>query len=96
MTIPNFVGQIPSIKAKFNALLSISKTATKDLTQRDKFFMVCTLTAMSPDLASICNQILASPTIPTLQVFSRLFCVTSIPPPRASAGNNSTLVSSHV
>ena len=59
--------------------------------------MMCTLVAMTLDLASVQDQLLASLTIPTLQeVSSRLLCVTSIPPPRATVGDSSILVSSHV
>ena len=97
LTVPDFVGQMSSIKAEFNTLLPVGKTAAEDLAQRDKFFMVCTLAAMSPDLASVRDQILASPTIPTLQeVFSRLLRVTSISPPGASVRDSSALASSHV
>ena len=42
-----------SIKVEFNALLPIGKTTIEDLAQRDKFFMVDTLAAMSSDLASV-------------------------------------------
>jgi len=53
-----------SIKAEFNSLLPAGKTATEDLAQRDKFFIVCTLVAIGPKLAPVRDQILASPTVP--------------------------------
>ena len=66
MTIPNFVGWMSHIKFELNTLLTTGKTAAKFLAQHDKYFMVCTLLAMSPNLASIQNQFLASSTIPNL------------------------------
>ena len=71
LSLPNFLGRMASIKAKFNSLLPAGKTVAEDLAQRDKFFMVCTLATISPELAPVRDQILASPTIPTMgSVFS--------------------------
>ncbi|KAJ1404347.1 gag-polypeptide of LTR copia-type [Sesbania bispinosa] len=81
MTVSEIVGHMSSIKAEYNALLPTGKTVAEDLAQRDKFFMVCTLAILNTDLVSVRDQILASPSIPTLdEVFSRLLRVASIPP----------------
>lgn len=39
--------------ASLKSLLPAGKTATEDLAQRDKFFMILTLAAISPDLAPV-------------------------------------------
>ena len=97
MTILDFVSEMSSIKVEFNVLLFVGKTAAKDLTQHNKFFMVCTLVATSSDLASIQDQILASPTIPTLQeVFSCLLHVSFVSPPGATTRDSFALVFSSV
>ena len=69
-----------SIKVKFNSLLPAGKTAAEDLAQRDKFFIVCTVAAIGSELAPVRDQILASPTVPTMdEVYSRLLRVSSVP-----------------
>ncbi|KAJ1380175.1 hypothetical protein SESBI_46251 [Sesbania bispinosa] len=94
MTVSEIVGHMSSIKAEYNALLPAGKTAVEDLTQRDKFFMVCTLAILNIDLSSVRDQILAISGILTLdEVFSRLLRVTSIPPSGPSAPDTSALVS---
>lgn len=67
-----------SLKTEFNSLLSINKSIVKDLAKRDKFFMVLTLTILSPKLDFVWDQILANIVIPSLdKVFARLLCVSS-------------------
>ena len=62
-----------SIKAEFNLLLPASKIATIDLAQRDKFFIICILATIGPELAPVHDQLLSNPTVPTLdEVHSRL------------------------
>ena len=53
MTIPKFLGKMASIKVEFNSLLLASKTATEDLDQWDKFFMVCIIATIGPELAPV-------------------------------------------
>ena len=66
-----FLGRMVSLKTEFNLLLPVRKTVAEDLAQRDKFFMVLTLTAISPDLTPVRDQILTSSTIPSLdEVFT--------------------------
>ncbi|KAJ1413325.1 hypothetical protein SESBI_19710 [Sesbania bispinosa] len=98
MTVSEIVGHMSSIKAEYNAFLPAGKTAAEDLAQRDKFFMVCTLAILNTDLVSVRDQILASPSIPTLdEVFSRLLRVASIPPsgPIPNAHDTSALISTN-
>ncbi|KAJ1398914.1 hypothetical protein SESBI_30709 [Sesbania bispinosa] len=98
MTVSEIGGHMSSIKAEYNALLPAGKTAAEDLAQRDKFFMVCTLAILNTDLVSVRDQILASPSIPTLdEVFSRLLRVASIPPygPIPNAHDTLALISTN-
>ena len=68
-----------SIKLECNSLLPTSKTITKDLAQKDKVFMVCILVVIGAKLAPICDQLLSSPTIPTLdEVYSCCLCVSFV------------------
>ncbi|KAJ1394765.1 hypothetical protein SESBI_33889 [Sesbania bispinosa] len=58
--------------------------------------MVCNLAILNTDLASVRDQILASPSIPTLdEVFSRLLRVASIPPSGPNAHDTSSLISTN-
>ena len=80
MSLTDFLGRWASLKAEYNSLLPPGQSLQDDLAQRDKFFMVCILATLGPDLSSVRDQILASPTIPTMdEVFSRLLRVSSIP-----------------
>ncbi|XP_052183785.1 uncharacterized protein LOC127795872 [Diospyros lotus] len=90
LTLPDFLGWMTSINAEFNSLLPAGKIAAEDLAQRDKFFMVCTLAAIGPELAPVRDQILASPIVPTMdEVYSRLLRVSYVPMvPPFSAGDH--------
>ncbi|KAJ1417527.1 gag-polypeptide of LTR copia-type [Sesbania bispinosa] len=93
MSVSEIVDHMSSIKAEYNALLPAGKTVVEDLAQRDKFFMVCILAILNTDLASMRDQILASPGIPTLdEVFSRLLRVAYIPPSSPNAPDTPTLI----
>ena len=95
MTLPDFLGQMASIKAEFNSILFVGKTAAKDLAQRDKFFMVCTLAAIGPELAPVHDQILARPTVPIMdEVYSRLLWISSVSTmPTSSTGDHLVMAS---
>lgn len=55
------------------------KTSNEDVGGRDKLFMVCTLAPLKSDHASVRDQILGSPNVPTLdEDFPRLFCLCSL------------------
>ena len=97
MSLTDFLGRWASLKAEYNSLLPPGQSLQDDLAQRDKFFMVCILATLGPDLTSIRDQILASPTIPSMDdVFTRLLCTSSIPNTPVhgfSSVDNSALVS---
>lgn len=48
-----FLGRMASLKTEFNSLLPVGKIAVEDLAQRDNFFMVLTLAAISPDITPV-------------------------------------------
>ena len=76
MNILEFLGKMSSIKCEFNSLLPVDKIVTEDLAQWDKFFMVCIIATTGLDLAFVCDQILSSPSIPTLdEVFILIYSV---------------------
>ena len=80
MSITDFLGRWASIRAEYNSLLPPGQTLKDDLAQRDRFSMVCILATLGPDHAPVRDQILTSPTIPSMdEVFSRLLRVSSIP-----------------
>ena len=53
MTISDFLGKMSSIKAEFNSVIPPGKSVAEELVQRDKFFMVCILAALGPDLGHV-------------------------------------------
>ena len=63
-------------------------------TQIDKFFMVLTLIGLRPDLETVRNQILGSPSVPSLDdVFARLLRISSTHTlPSDSTSDSSVLV----
>ncbi|RVX21546.1 Retrovirus-related Pol polyprotein from transposon RE1 [Vitis vinifera] len=78
MDLFTYIGRIVSLKEEFLTLMSFTNGAEAQQIQTDKFFMVLTLTGLRPDLESIRNQILASPSVPSLDdVFARLLRLSS-------------------
>ena len=67
LTIPEFSDKMSSIKVKFNSMLPIGKSTAEELAQHDKFFIVCILAALGPDLGHVHNQLLSSSTAPTMK-----------------------------
>lgn len=59
MEMSDFLGRMTSLKTEFDLFMPIYKTIFEDLAQQDKFFIVLTLVAISPDLTSVRDQILA-------------------------------------
>lgn len=62
MSIPDFLGQLSSIQSKFNSVLPPEQTASAELNQQSKFFKVCALAALGPELNVVQEQILSSST----------------------------------
>lgn len=97
LTLLDFLSQMASIKVEYNSLLLAGKTATEDLAQRDKFFIVCILVAIGPELAPVHDQILANPTVPMMDdVYSHLLLVSSVPTVTASSTSDNSVMISQV
>ena len=77
MDLSTYIGRIASLKEEFLTLMSFTSAKAQQI-QIDKFFMVLTLIGLRPDLESIQDQILASPSVPSLDdVFARLLRLSS-------------------
>ena len=78
MDLSNYIGQIASLKEEFLTLMPLTSDVGAQQTQVDKFFMVLTLIGLRPDLETLRDQILGSPSIPSLDdVFARLLRISS-------------------
>lgn len=74
----SYLGQVETLKDEFNSLMPFAEKITEQEQQRDKFFMVLALIGLKPDLSSVRDQILTSPTIPSLEdVSARLLRISS-------------------
>ena len=91
----NYIGQIASRKEEFLTLMPLTSDVRAQQTQINKFFMVLTLIGLRPDLETVRDQILGSPSVPSLDdVFTRLlriFSTQTLSSDRTS--NSSVLVS---
>ena len=78
MDLSTYIGRIASLKEEFLTLMPFTNDAEAQQIQTDKFFMVLTLIGLRPDLESVRDQILASPSVPSLDdVFARLLRLSS-------------------
>ena len=78
MDLSNYIGQIASLKEEFLTLMPLTSDVGAQQTQVDKFFMVLTLIGLRPDLETLRDQILGSPSVPSLDdVFARLLRISS-------------------
>ena len=78
MDLSNYIGQIASLKEEFLTLMPLTSDVEARQTQIDKFFMVLTLIDLCPDLETVRDQILGSPSVPSLEdVFARLLRISS-------------------
>ncbi|RVW92842.1 Retrovirus-related Pol polyprotein from transposon TNT 1-94 [Vitis vinifera] len=69
---------IASLKEEFLTLMPFTNSAEAQQIQTNKFFMVLTLIGLRPDLESVRDQILASPSVSSLDdVFARLLRLSS-------------------
>lgn len=63
---------------ELNELMPIATSIAKQEKQRGKHFMILALSGLRSDLDSIHHQILAIPTIPSMEgVFASLLCISS-------------------
>ncbi|RVW98157.1 Retrovirus-related Pol polyprotein from transposon TNT 1-94 [Vitis vinifera] len=75
--LSTYIGRIVSLE-EFLTLMPFTNGVEAQQIQSDKFFMVLTLIGLRPDLESIRDQILASPSVPSLNdVFARLLRLSS-------------------
>ena len=78
MNLSNYIGQIASLKEEFLTLMPLTSDVGAQQTQIDKFFMVLTLISLHLDLETVRDQILGSPSVPSLDdVFARLLRISS-------------------
>ena len=95
MDLSNYIGQIASLKEDFLTLMPLTSDVGAQQTQVDKFFMVLTLIGLRPDLETLRDQILGSPSVPSLDdVFAHLLRISSTQTlPSDSPLDSSVLVS---
>nr|XP_027117523.1 uncharacterized protein LOC113734941 [Coffea arabica] len=73
MPMSSYLGRIQGVLSDFNELLPPAATQQEQLSQQGTFFMLLALFGLPAKYSTIRDQILASPTIPTLsQAFSWL------------------------
>ncbi|RVW30403.1 hypothetical protein CK203_088848 [Vitis vinifera] len=66
MDLCTYIGWIASLKEEFLTLMPFTNGAEAQQIQADKFFMVLTLIGLRLNLESVRDQILASPSVPSL------------------------------
>ena len=78
MDLSTYIGRIASLKEEFLTLMPFTNGAEAKQIETDKFFMVLTLIGLRLDLESVRDQILASPSVLSLDdVFARLLRLSS-------------------
>ncbi|RVW90619.1 Retrovirus-related Pol polyprotein from transposon RE2 [Vitis vinifera] len=76
-----YIGRITSLKEKFLTLMPFTNGVEAQQIQTDKLFMVLTLIGLRPNLECVRDQILASPSVPSLDdVFACLLRLSSAQP----------------
>ena len=95
MDLSNYISQIASLKEEFLTLMPLTSDVGAQQMQIDKFFMILTLIDLHPDLETVRDQILGSPSVPSLDdVFARLIRISSTQTlPSDSLSDSSMLVS---
>ncbi|RVW86224.1 hypothetical protein CK203_046058 [Vitis vinifera] len=95
--LSTYIGWIASLKEEFLTLMSFTNGAEAQQIQTDKFFMVLTLIGLHPDLESVRYQILASPSVPSLDdVFARLLRLSSTQTLSTDGPSNSSVLASQI
>ncbi|RVW91338.1 Retrovirus-related Pol polyprotein from transposon RE1 [Vitis vinifera] len=78
MDLSTYIGQIVSLKEEFLTVMPLTTDVGDQRTQIDKFFMVLTLIGLRLDLKTVCDQILGSSSVPSLDdVFACLLRISS-------------------
>ena len=95
MDLSNYIGLITSLKEEFLTLMPLTSDVGAQQTQIHKFFMVLTLISLRPDLETVRDQILGSPSVSSLDdVFARLLRISSTQTlPSNNTSDSSVLVS---
>ena len=95
MDLSNYIGQIASLKEEFLTLMPLTSDVGAQHTKIDKFFMVLTFIGLRSDLETVRDQILGSPSVPSLDdVFACLIRIPSIQTlPSDNTSDSSVLVS---
>ena len=80
LDMSTYLGQVQAVMEEFETLMPVSASVSKQQEQRQKMFLVLTLAGLPHDLDSVRDQILASPTVPTVdELFSRLLRLAAAP-----------------
>ena len=96
MDLSNYIGLIASLKEEFLTLMPLTSDVGAQQTQIDKFFMVLTLIGLRPDLETVRDQILGSPSVPSLDdVFARLLRISSTQTLPSNSPSDSYVLVSH-
>ena len=78
MDLSNYIGQIASLKEELLTPMPLTSDVKAQQTQIDKFFMVLTFIGLCPDLETVRDQILGSPSVSSMDdVFARLLHISS-------------------
>ena len=95
MDLSTYIGRIASLKEEFLTLMPFTNGAEVQQIQTDKFFMVLTLIGLHPDFESVRDQILASPSIPSLDdVFAHLLRLSSTQTLSTDGSSDSSVLAS--
>ena len=82
LDMSTYLGQVQAVMEEFEKLMPVSASVEKQQEQRQKMFLVLTLAGLPNDLDSVRDQILASPSVPTVdELFSRLLRLAAAPSP---------------
>ena len=93
MDLSNYIGQIASLKEEFLTLMPLTSDVRAQQTQIDKFFMVLTLIGLHSNLETFRDQILGSPSVPSLDdVFARLLRMSSTQTVSSNSTSDSSLL----
>nr|XP_009757950.1 PREDICTED: uncharacterized protein LOC104210695 [Nicotiana sylvestris] len=100
LDMSTYLGQVQAVMEEFETLMPVSTSIEKQQEQRQKMFLVLTLAGLPNDLDSARDQILANPTVPTVdELFSRLLRLAAAPSHPVSSSHtldSSVLVSQSV